>query len=83
MKHSIELDCPPGSPRPFDLIEGVLKDTGLEVKDFETSPPFFGNQEWSLKEASNKEDVFLAARPTLKERVEKLYNTGFIRYGSW
>lgn len=33
MEKTIELDCPPGGIRPGDLIDGVIKDTGLELKN--------------------------------------------------
>jgi DNA-binding MarR family transcriptional regulator len=29
----IELDCPPGDPRPGDLTEAAIKNTGLELRD--------------------------------------------------
>lgn len=81
---SIELDCAPGNPRPGDLIDGVLADTGLTASDFETCPPFFGNQVWVLREDAGKDAIYTAQRnETLKPRIEALYHQGFIRYGSW
>lgn len=80
---SIELDCAPGTPRPGDLIGGVLEGTGLEVVDFETSAPFFGHQTWVLRESAMKDELFMSLKPTLKERVTKLHDDGLIRYGSW
>ena len=81
---SIELDCPPGTPRPNDLIAGVLAETGFEVEDFETGPPFFGHQVWILKESADKDALFTAIRrEVIKDRVVKLYNDGIIRYGTW
>lgn len=79
---TIELDCPPGATRPSDLIAGVLKDTGLALQDFDTGPPFFGEQTWTLKDPS-REAVFIEAKPALKERISALYHAGFIRWGSW
>lgn len=81
---SIELDCPPGGIRPADLIEGVLKDTGLLVEDFDTGVPFFGHQTWTLKESVGKDELFKMHKySTIKPRVVALYNDGFIRFGSW
>lgn len=80
---SIELDCPPGNPRPVDLIEGVLEGSGLLIDDFDTGAPFFGMQTWILKEASEKDDLFIKAREVFKERIDALYKRGVIRYGSW
>jgi hypothetical protein len=33
MEKTIILDCPPGHPRPGDLIAGVIEGTGLELKE--------------------------------------------------
>ena len=77
---SIELDCPPGDPRPNDLIAGVLKDTGLEVTDFDTGTPFFGHQTWILKEGAGKDELFTSIRrEVIKDRIVELYNGGWIR----
>ncbi len=38
---TIELDCPPGALRPGDLIEDVIKGTGLPSK--ESCSRVFGN----------------------------------------
>jgi|SRR5712664_666053 len=81
---SIEMDCPPGNPRPGDLIEGVLDGTGLHVSDFSTGNPFFGHQTWILKEGSPERDIaFTASKPIFKERIKKLHDAGYIRYGTW
>ena len=31
-KQTIELDCKPGEPRSGDLIDGVIRDTGLPFR---------------------------------------------------
>jgi hypothetical protein len=82
-KFSIQLDCPPGSPRPDDLIDSVLKGTGFEVSDFDTSAPFFGEQTWVLREDVRKDEKFTETKPTFKERISSLYFEGLIRYGTW
>jgi hypothetical protein len=82
-KFSIEMDCPPGATRPKHLIGEVLKDTGLDVSDFETGDPFFGHQIWILKKSANKDELFTKSKPTFKERIETLYHAGVIRYGTW
>ena len=79
-KHQIiELDCPPGSPRPNDLLPEVIKDTGLEVR--KASSSFFGN--WSFDYNDIPEDQWKKTQPILAERITDLYNKGIIRYGSW
>jgi len=76
---TIELDCPPGDPRPGDLIDHVIKDTGLLKK--ESCGRFFGNWTWDYSEVPAEE--WKRIQPTLKERIQALYHAGRIRYGSW
>lgn len=83
-RFSIELDCAPGTPRPADLIQGVLAGTGLETKDFDTANPFFGHQTWVLRAEAGKDETFQAVKEkVIRKRVESLYFRGVIRYGSW
>ena len=79
---SIELDCPPGGIRPWDLIEGVVKDTGLELTAADLEPgAMFGHREWLFDVDRDKwiNDI----QPVIKPRIEALYHAGVIRYGSW
>lgn len=76
---TIDLDCAPGGIRPGDLIGGVIADTGLAAK--EPVSKFFGNWTWDYSEVPAEE--WLAVNETIKSRIEELYNTGLIRYGSW
>lgn len=76
---TIELDCAPGTPRPGDLIGGVIKGLGLESK--EPVAKFFGNWTWDYSDVPKEK--WEKIRPTLKARITELYNEGFIRYGSW
>lgn len=77
-EQSIELDCPPGLPRPGDLIKSVIEGTGLPLR--ETCSRSFGNWIWDYEDIPP--DTWKAAQPTLKERIVALYNKGVIRYGS-
>jgi hypothetical protein len=76
---TIELDCPPGYPRPGDLIAGVIGGTGLESR--ETISRLFGNWVWDYHDVPPEK--WEEIKPTLGERITKLYNNGIIRYGSW
>lgn len=78
-EQSIELDCPPGNPRPGDLIESVIQGTGLPRR--EPCSTFFGNWKWDYNDISNEE--WKDVQPILKQRITELYNSGTIRYGSW
>lgn len=76
---TIELDCPPGDPRPGDLIDAVIEGTGLPKRD--DISRLFGNWGWDYNDIP--EEVWKKAKPILEERITKLYHTGIIRYGSW
>jgi hypothetical protein len=76
---TIDLDCPPGDPRPGDLIEGVLEGTGLVAG--EPVSKVFGNWCWEfdVPRAEWEERV----QPVIRPRIEALYHRRVIRYGSW
>lgn len=76
---TIDLDCAPGSPRPGDLIGDVIAGTGLPLRD--TVSRLFGNWTWDYSDVSPA--VWEEAKPLLKERITKLFESGAIRYGSW
>ena len=80
----IDLDCPPGAPRPGDLISEVVAGTVLEqmVKDMKEQPtPMFGLATWyfDIPRETWESDI----QPVIKPRIERLYHNGSIRYGSW
>ena len=76
----LELDCPPGDPRPGDLLPQVLEGTGLKKDPKDTTMRLFGNWRWDFETPPGKH---AEVKELLKERVSKLYNNGWIRYGSW
>lgn len=78
-EQTIELDCPPGSPRPGDLIGDVIKGTGLPIRNDVCR--FMGCWKWDYKDIP--EAAWKTAQPILKERITELFNRGIIRYGSW
>lgn len=78
-EQTIEIDCPPGYPRPGDLIEGVIKDTGLPLRDDVSR--LFGCWEWDYNDIDP--DVWNKAKPILEERLTKLYDDHICRYCSW
>lgn len=78
---TIELDCPPGAPRPDVYLPEVLAGTGLTVADFEEPSKVFGNWKYRLK--TEKNDVYKGIQETIKFRIKELYSRGCIRYGSW
>lgn len=78
-EQTIELDCPPGNPRPGDLISSIIADTGLPAR--EPSFMFFGNWTWVYNDIDAQ--TWSKAQEIVKPRIERLYNMGIIRYGSW
>jgi hypothetical protein len=76
---TIELDCPPGDPRPGDLIEGVIEGTGLELR--ERVAAFFGQWTWDYSDVPAEK--WAEVQKIIRPRIEALYKAGVIRYGSW
>jgi hypothetical protein len=79
--YSIELDCPPGFPRPSDLLPHVISETGLVLDPEKPSSAVFGNWEWIIPEDQNT--LYESVRDLIKTRITDLYNNNHIRYGSW
>ena len=68
-----------GSPRPGDLIQGVIAGTGLPLRN--TSSRCFGN--WTYDYSDIAQEVWDKIKPILRDRITSLYERGVIRYGSW
>jgi hypothetical protein len=79
-RRTIELDCPPGWPRPGDLIGEVIE--GIGLPEIETASRFFGNWTWDYTALISAEE-WERVRPVLQERIKRLYDSWAIRYGSW
>jgi len=76
----IALDCPPGDPRPTDLIQGVIRKTGLPAKEPDTK--LFGAMTWDYAEITGIDILWPKIRPLLYKRIKKLYDDGKIRGGA-
>lgn len=76
---TIELDCPPGSVRPGDLIGKVIEGTGLPERA--ARDMCFGN--WTFDYNDIDPEIWKNAKPILEQRITELYNKKIIRYGSW
>ena len=79
MEKRIGLDCPPGDPRPGDLIEGVIQGLGLEMKDPKSK--LCGAWTWDYSEVPDER--WLEIQPVLKKRIAALYRKRIIRAGIW
>lgn len=82
--YSIEIDCPPGFPRPGDLFPAVIANTGLKVEDFDNTGKLFGHWTWVLKEGDPTRDaLYTRNRPLFEFRLVQMYEAGYARYVSW
>lgn len=78
-KHSFGIGCPPGYPRPGDLLITVLANTGLPPK--ESSSRCFGDWTWDYPEVSC--DRWEKAQKLIEQRLKTLYKLGVIRWAEW
>ena len=78
-EQTIELDCAIGTPRPGDLIAGVIKGTGLPKR--EPVLKLLGEWTWDYSDIAEKK--WKKISPTLGVRITSLYRSGVIRYGGW
>lgn len=76
-QQEIHLECPPGEPRPGDLIEELIRDTGLPLRDDVSR--FFGHWVWDYSDIART--VWERAVPLIKQRMTDLYQSGVIRAG--
>lgn len=76
---TIDLDCAPMTARPGTYIEGVLEGTGLTAG--EPISRIFGCWTWAFDVPREKWESKI--QPIIKPRIEDLYHSGAIRYGSW
>jgi hypothetical protein len=76
---TIQLDCPPGDPRPDDLIEGVIENLDLPKRDHLGC--LFGWWVWDYSDIDPEH--WKKIKPTLKRRIGALYKKGIIRAGGW
>ena len=87
---NIEIDCPPGNPRPGDLFKAIMeslsKNSNQEIKDFSqenlNSEPTknFGCWTWDLE---IKPEIHSEVQSVFKNRLMEYYQNGIVRYASW
>lgn len=78
---TIELDCPPCSPRPDTYMPFVLDGTCLTIDDFDLVSKSFGN--WTYECHKDKNELYMQNVSRIEQKITNLYNEGKIRYGSW
>ena len=75
----LQIDCPPGYPRPSDLLPQVLKGTGVEPREHIST--FFGNFTWDFSDVDPK--MWEEARKIIGPRLIQLDKDAVTRYASW
>jgi hypothetical protein len=79
--YTLELDCPPGNPRPGDLLDFVMEGTDIPLNPWKPDSALFGCWMWRIPPDFEKRyEVF---RDAIAIRIQTLYEKGQIRYGSW
>lgn len=76
-KQEIHLECPPGEPRPGDLIAELIRNTGLPLRDDVSR--FFGHWTWDYSDIAKT--VWDNAAKLIEHRMAALYKRGIIRAG--
>jgi len=77
---SIQIDCPPGNPRPPEVFASTIEDTGLTPDDFkDTGLTVFGCREYLVKANTESISRYLHARQTIGEHRIIIYERGLIR----
>lgn len=77
-KQEIHLECPPGEPRPGDLIAELIGDTGLPLRHDVSR--VFGHWTWEYNDIART--VWEKAVPLIGHRMMELYERNIIRAGS-
>ncbi len=81
---SIQIDCPPGNPRPPEVFASTIQDTDLTAEDFvDPGVTFFGCQEYLVKANPESISRYLRARQTIGERLCSMYEHGIVRGVTW
>ncbi len=74
----IGIDCPPGEPRPGDLLPNVITGTGLKNK--RPAVKWFGAWQWEYRISEKK---WKSIEPIIVSRLRDLYSEKVIRGAIW
>jgi hypothetical protein len=81
---SIQIDCPPGEPRPLEVFASTIEGTGLTAEDFiDPGITVFGCQEFLVKADPESISRYLHARQTIGERLSIMQKRGIVRGVTW
>jgi len=80
--HFIEIDCPPGATRPWELIASVVEGTKAKIQPEHLEPgAFFGYRRFDFPGLTCQQWDQIAKKT--KPRLESLYHHGTARNVSW
>lgn len=80
----IELHIKPSTLRtndPVDILERIVKGTGLKVKEPDYAGSLINTYEWQYNNVPPQQ--WAEIRPTIKNRAEKLHEEGLINFARW
>lgn len=77
---SLQIDCPPGIPRPEDVFQIIISDSALTENYFQDSGnTIFGCREYLVKPDTDSVTIYLKDRSKVGKRLDILKNIGIIR----
>ena len=74
-RQEIHLECPPGEPRPGDLIVEIIRDTSLPLRD--SASRLFGHWVWDYNDIPR--EIWETAGPLIERRMTELRSRRIIR----
>jgi hypothetical protein len=75
---TIEIDCPPGAPRPDEYMKDICKDI-LKQEYHNPISTFFGEWDWKFEVLKSEAD---GIKEKIMDYLKSLYYKNCIRYGA-
>lgn len=75
------IDCPPGNPRPIDILSGLCIHCSLDQSHFVLKSQFFGEWSWEVEE--NYLETYKLKIDDIGKYLKNSYHSGEIRYAEW
>lgn len=76
-EQEVHIECPPREPRPGDLIAGIIKGTGLPLREDVAEFRLFSHWKWEYHDIPREN--WEAAVPIMFRRLKRLYKKQAIR----
>lgn len=75
------IDCPPGNPRPIDILSDLCFNCSLDQANFVLKSRFFGAWSWEVEE--NYLETYKLKIDDIGKYLKNSYHSGEIRYAEW